>query len=75
MRCTHKRTCTEKKKFPFTTFFRSAIAAFIGRDACKLLKRRGKKKEKKKNEKEKEKRSRREKRRRKGQPFERETRR
>ena len=29
MRCIHKRTCTEKRD-PFTTFFRSAIAAFIG---------------------------------------------
>ena len=30
MRCTHRITCTEKKRFTFTTFFRSAIAAFIG---------------------------------------------
>ena len=30
MRYKPRRTCTEKKRFPFTTFFRSAIAAFIG---------------------------------------------
>ena len=52
MRCTQRRTCTEKKKFPFTTFSRSAIAAFIGNEEKDEKKKRGKGKREEREKKE-----------------------